>query len=228
MDHDEIFRAWMADLESIRLDIHELFSLRRTFRDLADVFERNTRLQAAGGHMWDWIRLNYAASVLIRLRRQVDRQRNTINLKRLLLDISEHPEVITRARRRAFHRPVESELVEQILDSTFTKLWVRQPDPDGSDNDHVDPEIIRADLAALEDATERVQDVANQSIAHRQRVPPGNVTFKELDQAFDAIESTLQKYYALICGPALVGAEPAPQFDTYEVFTFPWIEPRKR
>jgi len=86
------------------------------------------------------------------------------------------------------------------------------------------PAIVRADLGALEDQLERVTQYANRTIAHKTRVAPGDVTYAELDAAFDAIEATLKKYYALIVGSSLVQAEPTPQFNTHEVFTFPWIE----
>jgi hypothetical protein len=31
---DEVFRGWIADIENIRWDVHQLFALRRTFRDV--------------------------------------------------------------------------------------------------------------------------------------------------------------------------------------------------
>ncbi len=33
-----------------------------------------------------------------------------------------------------------------------------------------------------------------------------------------------EKYYALLRGAGIVQLEPAPQYNTFEVFTFPWIE----
>lgn len=53
----------------------------------------------------------------------------------------------------------------------------------------------------------------------------GDVIYGERD-AGDAIEGFLEKYYVLLLG-SLMRAEPAPQFNTHEAFTFPWIEPRK-
>jgi hypothetical protein len=52
--------------------------------------------------------------------------------------------------------------------------------------------------------------------------------FRRFDAAFDAIEETLQKDHRLLNGASLTQAEPTPQFDTHEVFTFPWLEPEKR
>ena len=72
----------------------------------------------------------------------------------------------------------------------------------------------------------KVTEFANRTIAHRTRVAPGEVTYAALDQAFDAIEAVAKRDYALILGGGLYTVEPVPQFDTHEVFTFPWIEPR--
>jgi hypothetical protein len=222
MDPDELFDRWIADMKSIRDDIHELFRLRRTFRDVADVFRNNQRLRETGGHVWDWMLLNHVAAVLIRLRRQVDNQNNTVNLKKLLHEIIANPHVISRARRRPRY-PVKSELLGGLIDREFTENWVRQPQADRGD-DHIDAEILRADLRQLEHTLEGVLQVANRVIAHRARVPAPGVTFGDVDRGFDAIEAVLIKYYALICGSSLMQAEPTPQFNTHEVFTFPWIE----
>ncbi len=212
-------------MQSIRGDIHELFRLRRTFRDVAEVFRNNPRLQEHGGHIWDWMRLNHVASVLMRLRRLLDGQSNTVSFKRLLDAMIVQPHVINRARRNARY-PVQSELLAQMLDREFTANWVREPHADPAE-DHIDPEIVRADRGQLEAALDGVLQFANRVVAHRQRVPPpGQLTLAEVDQAFDAVEAALVKYYALLCGASLVQAEPTPQFDTHEVFTFPWLEPR--
>lgn len=227
MNPDEIFRAWMADIENIRTDIHEMFSLRRTFRDVAEVFRNNPRLQEVGGHLWEWMLLSYAASILIRVRRQVQGQKGTVDLDQLLRAISKRPDVITRGRRYAIHGPIESRHMRELLDREFTETWVRNSDSQNPDQDQIDPMIVAADLKQLEKAVEAVTEVANRAIAHRTRVNVGDVTFGEVDKAFDAIEQTLQKYYALIVGNSLAQAEPTPQFNTHEVFTFAWIEPRK-
>ncbi len=71
---DELWREWRQDLEKIKREIHELFSARRAFREVADVFGGNHRLQSVGWRLWDWMRVNYAAFVIIRIRRETDDQ----------------------------------------------------------------------------------------------------------------------------------------------------------
>jgi len=225
MNPDETFRSWMADFENIRDDTFELFALRRTFRDIADVFKGNARLQATGGHLWDWMVLNYVAAVLIRIRRMVDSQDGTVCLKQLMHAIIKRPDVITRGRRRAIHGPIELAFLRESVDREFTDTWVRQLSAENPADDHLDPEIVQTDLRQLEDALERVTQLAHRTVAHRQRVAPGEVTYRELDAAFEAVEHALQKYHVLLLGGSLLQAEPMPQFNTHEVFTFPWITP---
>ena len=227
MNEDEIFRSWMDDLKAITNDIYELFSTRRTFRDVAEIFKNNSRLAKTGGHLWDWMLLNYVANVLMRIRRLVDSQHGTVSLKQMMHAIIKRPAVITRGRRYAIHGAIESEHLRKLVDDGFTKTWVTTPDAAHPENDHVDPEIVKADLKALEDQLDKVTEFANRTVAHKTRVAPGDVTYGELDAAFDAIEGFLKKYYVLLLGGSLMQAEPTPQFNTHEAFTFPWIEPRK-
>ena len=91
--------------------------------------------------------------------------------------------------------------------------------------DYVDPARVAAHREALQKAVERVQEFGNKQVAHRTRVEVEDLRIAEVDDAFDAIDETLQKYCVLLRGEALLKAEPAPQFNTSEVFTFPWIDP---
>jgi hypothetical protein len=188
MNEEQIFRSWTADFEAIVTDIYELFSTRRTFRDLAEIFKKNPRLAETGGHLWDWMLLNYVANVLMRIRRLVDSQHGTLSLKQLLHAIIKQPTVITRGRRYAVHGAIESEHVRKLVDDGFTKTWVTKPDEAHPENDHVDPEVVKADLEALEDQLDKVTEFANRAVAHKTKVAPGEVTYGELDAAFAAIE----------------------------------------
>ena len=217
MNDDEVFRSWMADFEAIVQDVYVLFSTRLTFRDVADIFNKNARLRQTGWYLWDWMLLNYIANVLMRIRRLVDSQQGTVSLKQLLHAIIKQPAVITRGRRNAIHGPIESERIRELVDRGFTETWVASRDAAHPENDHIDPAIVQADLTALEDQLEKVTEFANRTVGHKTRVTPGDVTYGELNAAFDAIESFLKKYYVLLLGGTLVQAEPTPQFNTHEV-----------
>src|SRR5688572_29774392 len=98
LSDDQLWARWQEDIDRIKHDTYELFSSRRTFRDVAEVFRRNARLQATGGHLWDWMRVCYASYVVMRVRRETDEQGNTVNLNQLLEEMEARSDVVTRAR----------------------------------------------------------------------------------------------------------------------------------
>lgn len=228
---DQLWEEWRKDLDRIKKDTHELFSARRTFRDLGEVFRANPRLQERGGDIWEWMRVNYASYLTMRIRRETDDQGNTVNLNQLLNEMETRPEVVTRGRYFAMLNLQPPQMfLKEPNERYFTKTWMAEgaaADPVNPAEDRLDPARVTADREALQAAAEPVRDVANKQVAHRTRVDVKRLTFPEVDAAFDAIEQTLTKYYVLLHGIALLQAEPVPQFDTHEVFTFPWIEPKK-
>jgi hypothetical protein len=231
LSSEVLWTDWRQDFERIKNDVYELFSSRRTFRDLADVFRNNTRLQDVGGYLWDWLRVSYASYVVMRIRRETDDQGNTVNLNQLLREIEQRPEVITRSRFFAvLNLPAGSFLVREN-EEYFTSEWTAgnsRLDPHNPASDFVDRNRVASDREALQEAVSGVQEVANKQVAHRTRVEVEALRIPEVDQAFDAIEATLKKYNTLFLGSSLVQAEPVPQFNTKEVFTFPWIDPETK
>jgi hypothetical protein len=227
---DKLWKDWRSDIDEIKQDTYELFSSRRTFRDVAAVFRGNPRLQEVGGHLWDWMRISYASYVVMRVRRETDEQGNTVNLNQLLAEIEARPEVITRARYFAMLALPPGHFLLESNERYFTDEWTgpsSRPSPGNPGADYVDPPRIRDDRDSLQAAVERVKEIGNRQVAHRTRVEVKDLTFPELDATFDAIEKTLKKYYTLLHGATLMQAEPAPQFNTHAVFTFPWIDPEK-
>jgi hypothetical protein len=222
---DDLWAEWRRDFESIKVDTHYLFRERRTFRDVVDVFRKNERLQAVGGHVWDWMRTSWVSHVAMRIRRETDEQGNTVNFNQLLREIEARPDVATRGRYFAMLDPQNRERLRPMLEESFTRLWLPEGSPPSTNpDDRVDAKRVAADREALQKAAERILDVANQRVAHRTRVDVKSLTVPEVDAAFDAIEEMLKKYHLLLNGASLTDAEPTPQYDTHEVFTFPWLE----
>lgn len=226
MPADELWAEWRRDFETIKKDTHYLFRERRTFRDVADVFRKNNRLRAVGGHLWDWMRASWVSHVAMRIRRESDEQANTVNFNQLLREIEARPNVATRGRYFAMvNLGPDKDWLRPMLEESFTRLWLSEGVPPSTNpEDHVDGTRVAADRERLQQAADRVIDVANQRVAHRTRVDVKSLTVPEVDAAFDAIEETLKKYHLLLNGASLDSAEPTPQYDTHEVYTFPWLE----
>jgi hypothetical protein len=113
------------------------------FRLLRAVFNVNRRLAQSGGFLGNWIVGNYVDSTLMHLRRELDRQDGTECLLQLLLDMLDHPTVVTRTR---FIASWPANTRDWLADETFSKY------AGSSSAGHIDPAMIRADLTRLEEA----------------------------------------------------------------------------
>jgi hypothetical protein len=220
---DDLWRDWTGDLKRIERDAYELFSIRRQFREMAQLFEHNPRLQDVGGNLWLWLRHLYASTVLMRFRREVDTQGNTVNLRTLLHEIEARPDVLTRARIAARNPDIDP-IVAHVIDQNFTDHWrmIGSRSVVALPTDAIDPSIVEADRVELEATTELLVEVTSRTIAHRSRVEPTTLAVPGADALFDLLERLLTKYVSLIIGSSVVNWEPTPQYDTLEAFTFPW------
>ena len=89
-----------------------------------------------------------------------------------------------------------------------------------------DPKIVRKDIDEIDKQAKLVVLYANTIVAHR---TPESVqtTLKHINDSLEAIEKVLQKYYVLLTGSGLMGAEPSIINPWQRAFTVPWIPPEE-
>ena len=223
---DELFADWADIAQRAHDNAARLHWNRRMFRTLAAVFTANPRLQETGGHLWNWIRHNYTAGAGMAIRRELDLDGSVANLPNMLHEIVGRPTVLNRRRYLARWNPgADWEL--EIANRAFDSFGVARPSA-ARDEDHVDPARVEADLRQLGAQTETVRAYIEQTIAHRQRSAPAPVSFAQFNETIAAIETVFKTYYARITQSSIAQLEPVPQYDTTEVFTFPWVAPGVR
>lgn len=217
---DELFGDWVEWIKKVENELIELSWNRRMFRDVSRVFQHNPHLREVGGFVYEWLRLNYIAGASMSFRREVDRAKH-LGLVHLLAEIAERPRVLSRGR----HHEAWGGLRDKFEDILRTKSFEAIPFVrDASDpmKDHIDPEVVRADVAALRVDTEVAQDYVEQTIAHRTRGDVEIISFAQFNSAMDALTPIFQKYYARLTLSSMLQLEPVPQYNTHEPFTFPW------
>ncbi len=87
------------------------------FRVVRAVFENNARLSEEGGFIFNWMAENYVDAALMLIRRELDVQAGTENLRNLLEDIIDHPYVLTRARYVGRWQPGDLDIANRAFDS---------------------------------------------------------------------------------------------------------------
>jgi hypothetical protein len=213
--------AWMRVVERIHNEHvgqgwrHQIFRLFRA------VFSTNKELADEGGFLFKWMTDNYIDAALMVIRRELDVQAGTENLRNLLEDIIEHPDVLTRARYKQQWRPGrEGDLPDRMFE-TFEPVRVAQ-DPE---RDYIDPAVVQADLDGVIADGERLRVFAERTRAHRtpERGIDTTATFGELHQAIADLRRVVGKYYALLTLRTVADWEPVAQYDRMSPFTRPWV-----
>jgi hypothetical protein len=224
LDDTQRLEAWARIIKRIYDEQVEHAWGHYMFRLVRAVFSTNPWLSAEGGFIFEWIVRNYVDANLMLLRRELDIQNNTENLRNLLLDICDHSTVITRASylaRWGPKQPVERWHANRAFDHFTLVKIAGHPDAD-----YVDPDAIKADLDRVSAGAEELRQYAERTRAHRTpeaKFDPAVTTFGAVHQTLDSVREVIRKYYALITQGIIDRWEAVPQFNTIRPFERPWV-----
>jgi hypothetical protein len=220
LSDDEVYAQLQKDVEEIQKHITLAFRNRRIFLDTTEMLRKHPTLSTSpdAGYWYEWLRTLYAHYIVMAVRRELDRGANAPNIYRLLMAVARRPQVLSRARYKAFFKDgaLLRELGVDLGGEQFTEM--------AGPAEFIDSTIVRQDLEELEKQSKLVVVYANKIVAHR---TPESVqtTLRHINNSLDAIEKVLQKYYVLLTGKGLVSAEPSIINNWEAAFTVPWITP---
>lgn len=224
---DEHHAGWSRVIERIYTEqVNQAWS-HYMFRLLRAVFIKNEKLSEEGGFIFNWMAEKYVDATLMLLRRELDQQAGTENLRNLLLDIIEHPGVLTRARYRASWGE-DGRFDRGRADRVFNSFEPKRV-PDNPEEDYIDPDVVRADLDQVVADAERLREYAERTRAHRtpeRNVDTSDITFRALHKAIADARRVVKKYYALLTLKSIGQWEPVHQYDTLAPFMKPWVVDR--
>lgn len=211
---------WIRVVERIKREQIDHGWRHQIFRLMRAVFSSNDELSHDGGFLFNWMAANYVDASLMLVRRELDVQPGTENLRNLLEDIIDHPEVLTRARYRGQWGSENRDMADRVFDSFEPVRTSGRPEAD-----YINPAIVKADLTKAVDAGERVRRFAERTRAHRtpERGIDRSLTFQDLHKAIDDIREIVGKYYSLLALSTVINWEPTAQYDQIAPFTKPWV-----
>lgn len=193
------FARWGAWSQRLVQQVYDLHHHRQIWREL------NKALGDAEDSVFleHYTRL-YVTHQCMNLRRLVDTSPDSVSLGRLLQELADHPETITRDRYLAMYGPEDWK--QRIAQDAFDRY------ADGS-GDNVDPTRVRRDLAQWKSACGPIRIFVNKSIAHLDEDFIPKATFDQLDHAIDTVASTMRRYNLLIDATSILDFEPTIQTD---------------
>lgn len=210
---DDRFDKWNKWLDVIYSEITTLSVNRNIFWEVQDIIKNNPKIQKPSS-FYEFLGGVYVTSALIGVRRQVKIDKNSISFARLLKEICDIPQVLSRTRFVSLYK---GSTAEQFADRDFDKFA-------GKAGSHVDPDLVNFDLEKLKKKAKECEKYADRRVAHFDRRAIKNIpTFADLDDYIDFLEELIRKYYLLFRATSLVSILPVYQYDWKAIFREPWL-----
>ena len=226
MTNSETLAKWRDWIERIRADVDTLYFDRCMFQNVVDIVNANKQLDTQSLFFGFFERI-YGDSIVMGIRRQLKDDSDSISLARLLREVKEQPNLVTRSdfyrtysdRSTRVTESINRVAMDHIMSETFDRFAL-------SDSPHIDPARIERDIDKLKDACKEAELLADRYIAHwdRRRVPGFTVPFPNIYNAIDALGDMVKKYGLLFLGHEL---ELCPSYDPsiFDIFNEPWSIP---
>jgi hypothetical protein len=209
MSGDDLYWRWREHIAIIADDVLGLLNSRARFVALLRVIPKDAAHRKESADAVRWVLSLWGTEALIAIRRELDDQAGVINIRHLLYEIEQRPEVLTRSRFMEgacplacwCHHPKEKEVATRRFES-FDLIRFTGVDGD-ADRDYIDHVSVQHDLAMLENESSNVLKYAQLRVANRTPKRDVDVTFSEIDEAINCIEHCVRKYYRLLTSAEL-------------------------
>jgi len=210
---DTRWQKWDSWMKTIHDDLRQLCTWKMVFCRLEQIVDQNPSLQANEA-VCEFLKVAYASTVAMGVRRQVKIDPQSISLMRLFSEIKEDPEILSRERYKAHF---DGSDMLPLADEMFDEFA-------GAGGAHVDPNLVERDMKHLAARAQAVEDFADRCVAHLDtRGPKFETTYFDLNGCVDYIENLYLRYYSLFRACTLYRVLPVFQYDWEAAFKEPWI-----
>jgi hypothetical protein len=211
------WRTWIH--EDIRHDVVGMYFRRQMWLEINEILIANPTVGGRQSSFWAFHHENYAAAQAFAIRRQTDTRRDVCSLRRLLSEIAQSPDVLT--REVYVDLLDEHQRQDELMVLRANQDWDRSADQQGR---RFDGAIAGADATELDLAADRVSTYVNEHVAHDAAAPidAQAPTFEDLHQAVQDIGGVFQKYASVLTG-AYWALDQMITDNWRAVFREPWI-----
>jgi len=210
-------KEWLA---SVYENVTEAVINEYIFWQVQDIIRNNPELQSTSSAFFGWMGSTFVHSTALAIRRQLDKDENSVSLYRFLLELQKFPELISRAYHRSLYNRPEypDERAEHMANYTYNRSV-------GENADELDVNAIQQEIDSLRAVSERVHHYADRVVAHydarglQQQTP----NFTDLSECLTVLEKLVLRYVLLLNGAWQDSLLPSFQYDWKSVFRIAWI-----
>lgn len=210
---EQLYRKWRTWIDVLSKEIVDLHIQRHVYNEVRTIVRKNPSLHV-GNDFFDWTSVWYASSMMVAIRRQSDRDRDSISYRQLLDGIIKNPEVISRQRFK-----------ESFVDGNY-KDFLADADCDrylGVGREYVDLSVAQQEITQLEAKTASLTNYVNKRVAHRDKNQfNATPSHGELDEAIEFLSTLHWKYSGLLTSFPQNDFLPPWGYDWKRVFQYPW------
>jgi hypothetical protein len=206
------YLRWKRWLQHVYDEIVEMALDRYVYREVRAMIAANTNLQVPSV-FYDWMNRAYVADMAVAIRRQTDKDTRSMSLLRLIQDVMDHPEIISRRRFVGLYGSGRMRTLGHRDFERFAKKGT----------DQINPAVIRKHERELLAAERKLRRFVNKHVAHRSRFPMRHLpTYGDLDTCLDLLERLLKDYKLLLEADGLSRVVPVIQYDWMKPFRVAW------
>jgi AbiU2 len=209
---DPKLEKWLRWIEVIKSEITDLVVTNHIFHETQKLIANNSKLPTSND-FYGYLRYTYVTHVVMGLRRQIKVKPESISMSRLLCEVSENPQILSRAHFVSLY--VGSEHASHANDD-FDKFAT----PDAT---HINADLVKKDLEEFKRAVKKCECLSDRRIAHRDTRAVDEPTYDDIEQCICLLDKLYSKYYLLFRASSMHPLLPAWQYDWKEVFRTPWI-----
>ena len=228
---------WLKWMETIHDEILALVRDTSIFWEVQDIIRENPRIQKPSA-FYSYLARTYLSHALAGLRRQTELQKDSISFVRLLGEIAENPEELSRSYFNSRHPHSNGPDLDQVVgkatleavgitDSSQLKTIIKMDDFDqyaDTSGAHVCPQMVEDDRKKLEAAAKGHEAFADRRIAHWDKRKPKVIpTFEELDDCIKLLDQMYVKYHLLFHAESIDTLMPTYQYEWKSIFCEPWL-----
>lgn len=216
---DTRLKKWIRWLKVIQDEVYQLVIAKDIFWTVQDLISKNKKIQKPSS-FYRYLGNTYVSHVLIGIRRQVKIDKQSISFAKLLSEITDDPQRVSRKYYKALYKDsVVIKVVRNLADRHFDRFC-------GDDPAYISPIMVADDLHCLKDLSKKCEDFADKRIAHRDKSDPKTLLkFSEIDTCIEALDKLYVKYHQIFHASSMDTLMPTYQDDWQEIFDEPWRLP---
>jgi hypothetical protein len=190
---DQTFEKWVDWIKRIDREVLNLHYRRIIWRGTLELIHSN---EVSDGHFVTFLTQLYIDGQTMAIRRQATDGSDSISMARLLREMSEHPNIVSRDRFLSLWHLADYDELERH-DRT---QWANEGyDKWAGSGDTIPTETFVRDLEQLNEAAQTTVGFATRTVAHLDRRGwDKGLTFGELTSAIDVVTDLHSRYYHLL------------------------------